>query len=123
MGWQATVGPRGWRPLGAGHRRPLGQARDRCRGSRAALEPGGCRCGSVTGILFEVQGWGSPITLLRGQANEKEIHLAAAITVRYSDAPSEKSEVVVRYGLDYTTLDGILQASSLNEDQLVALRV
>lgn len=73
--------------------------------------------------LFEVQGWGSPITLLRGQANEKEIHLAAAITVRYSDAPSEKSEVVVRYGLDYTTLDGILRASSLNEDQLVALRV
>ena len=75
------------------------------------------------GILFEVQGWGSPITLLRGQASEKEIHLAAAITARYSDAPVEKPEVVVRYGLDYTTLDGNLRASSLEEDQLVALRV
>jgi tRNA-specific 2-thiouridylase len=91
-------------------------------------------------ILFEVQGWGSPITLLRGQANEKEIHLAAAITVRYSDAPvvrqgspqavrrrdstqAKKAEGVVRYGLDYTTLDRILRASSLNEDQLAGLRV
>jgi tRNA U34 2-thiouridine synthase MnmA/TrmU len=82
-------------------------------------------------ILFEVQGWGSPITLLRGQAGERETHLAAAITVRYSDAPAvrrgspqaEKSEVVVRYGLDYATLDGILRASSLKEDQLAGLRV
>jgi hypothetical protein len=90
-------------------------------------------------ILFEVQGWGSPVTLLRGQASEKEIHLAAAITVRYSDAPvvrqgspqavrrgspqAEKSEVVVRCGLDYTTLDGNLRASSLEEDQLAELRM
>jgi hypothetical protein len=82
-------------------------------------------------ILLEVQDWGSPVTLLRGQASEREIHLAAAITVRYSDAPAvrrgspqaEKPEVVVRYGLDYATLDGILRASSLKEDQLAGLRV
>jgi tRNA-specific 2-thiouridylase len=74
-------------------------------------------------ILFEVQDWGSPITLLRGQASEKEIHLAAAITVRYSDALGEASEVVVRYGSDYATLDEILRASSLKEDQLTELRV
>jgi hypothetical protein len=74
-------------------------------------------------ILLEVQNWGSPVTLLRGQASEREIQLAAAITVRYSDAPAEKSEVEVRYGLDYATLDGILRASSLKEDQLAGLRV
>ena len=82
-------------------------------------------------ILFEVQDWGSPVTLLRGQTSEREIHLAAAITVRYSDAPvvrrgspqAEKSDVVVRYGSDYATFDGILRASSLKEDQLAGLRV
>lgn len=74
-------------------------------------------------ILLEVQDWGSPVTLLRGQASEREIHLAAAIIVRYSDAPAEKQEVVVRYGLDYATLDGILRASPLEEDQLEGLRV
>jgi tRNA-specific 2-thiouridylase len=82
-------------------------------------------------ILFEVQDWGSPVTLLRGQTSEREIQLAAAITVRYSDAPAvrrgspqaEKPEVMVRYGLDYAALDGILRASSLREDQLAGLRV
>ena len=74
-------------------------------------------------ILFEVQDWGSPVTLLRGQTSERKVHLAAAITVRYSDAPAEKPEVVVHYGLDYATLDGVLRASSLKEDQLAGLRV
>jgi len=74
-------------------------------------------------ILFEVQDWGGPVALLRGQASEREIHLAAAITARYSDAPAEKSEVVVRYGLSDATLDGILRASLLREDQLAGLRV
>ena len=74
-------------------------------------------------ILFEVQGWGSPVTLLRGQVGERETHLAAAITVRYSDAPTEASEVMVRYGSDYANLDGVLRKLSLTGDQLVELRV
>ncbi|MFB0535632.1 MAG: hypothetical protein ACETWR_11690 [Anaerolineae bacterium] len=81
--------------------------------------------------LFEVQDWASPVTLLRGQAGERETLLAAAITVRYSDAPAvrrgspqaEKSEVAARYGSDYAALDKIVRTSSLEEDQLAELRV
>jgi tRNA U34 2-thiouridine synthase MnmA/TrmU len=38
-------------------------------------------------LLLEVEGWGSPTTLLRGQDSAQQTRLAAAITVRYSDAP------------------------------------
>lgn len=44
-------------------------------------------------ILFEVRGCGSPITLLRGQTDREAIHLAAAITARYSDAEGDGVEV------------------------------
>jgi tRNA U34 2-thiouridine synthase MnmA/TrmU len=38
-------------------------------------------------LFLEVQEWSSPVTLVRGQVTAKQIQLAAAITVRYSDAP------------------------------------
>ena len=44
-------------------------------------------------LLLEVQGTGSPTTLLRGQASEWEIRFVAAITAHYSDADSDKITV------------------------------
>ncbi len=72
-------------------------------------------------FLFEVRGCGSPVTLLRGEASQEEIHLAAAITARYSDA--EGDEVEVHYGTDYATLSEALLTSPLDEDELTRLRI
>jgi len=71
--------------------------------------------------LFEVTGCGSPITLLRGEAGEEEIHLAAAITARYSDAQGD--EVEVHYGTDYSVLSEVILATPLGEDELTRLRI
>jgi len=72
-------------------------------------------------FLFEVKGCGSPVTLLRGEAGETEIHLAAAITARYSDAEDDRVEV--HYGTDYTVLNEAILVSPLNEDELTRLRI
>jgi hypothetical protein len=72
-------------------------------------------------ILFEVQGWGSPITLLRGEAGVEEISLAAAITARYSDA--QGAEVAVHCGTNYATLSEAMLVSPLAEDELTRLRI
>ena len=72
-------------------------------------------------FLFEVKGCGSPVTLLRGEAGETEIHLAAAITARYSDAENDRVEV--HYGTDYTVLNEAILVSPLNEDELTRLRI
>ncbi len=39
--------------------------------------------------LFEVQGYGSPVTILRGDKSGEAEELAAKLTVRYSDAPAD----------------------------------
>jgi len=75
-------------------------------------------------LLFEVKGWGSPITLLRGEAGadeEAEIHLAAAITARYSDA--EGDEVQVHYGTNCAASSETILVSPLGEDNLIRLRI
>ena len=72
-------------------------------------------------FLFEVKGCGSPVTLLRGEASEGEIHLAAAITARYSDAQGD--EVEVHHGTDYAALSEAVLASSLGEHELTRLRI
>jgi tRNA U34 2-thiouridine synthase MnmA/TrmU len=71
--------------------------------------------------LFEVKGCGSPITLLRGEAGERGIRLAAAITARYSDAQSD--EVTVHYGTRRGALDKAIQVSPLGEGRLAPLRL
>jgi len=71
--------------------------------------------------LFEIKGCGSPVTLLRGEAGQEEIHLAAAITARYSDADSD--EVQVHYGTDYAALSEASLLSPLGEDELTRLRI
>jgi len=72
-------------------------------------------------ILFEVKGYGSPVTLLRGKAGEEDIRLAAAITARYSDAQSP--EVLVHYGVDYAALGELISVSPLVEAELKKLRI
>jgi hypothetical protein len=72
-------------------------------------------------LLFEVRGCGSPVTLLCGAAGEEEIHLAAAVTARYSDA--EDNRVKVHYGVDYAALSEAILVSPVYEDELTRLRI
>jgi tRNA U34 2-thiouridine synthase MnmA/TrmU len=71
--------------------------------------------------LFEVNGCGSPITLLRGEADEGSIRLAAAITARYSDA--QDGEVAVLYGTDHAALIRPILVTPPGESELDALRL
>jgi predicted ribosome quality control (RQC) complex YloA/Tae2 family protein len=72
-------------------------------------------------VLFEVKGYGSPVTLLRGEAGEEDIRLAAAITARYSDA-KRQSKVAVHHEQDYAGLSQAVLVSPL-EDKLAKLRI
>ena len=78
-------------------------------------------------LLFEVKGCGSPITLLRGEASEEEIHLAAAITARYSDAgvgdDKRGHKVTVYYGMDYAALEEVISISPLRQEELARMRI
>ena len=73
-------------------------------------------------FLFEVKDCGSPITLLRGEAGGEEIHLAAAITARYSDAQGE--ETLVHYWTDHADLsETMMVLGSPDENELASLRI
>ncbi|GAF79908.1 unnamed protein product, partial [marine sediment metagenome] len=72
-------------------------------------------------FLFEVQTWGSPLTLLRGEVDREGIHRAAAMTARYSDAPGP--EVWVCYGGPSTALGEEIQVSLMGEQELAELRI
>jgi len=71
-------------------------------------------------LLLEVKGCASPVTLLRGDPSEGEIRLAAAITVRYSDAKMD-GEVSVLHGAAHVILKD--EVSSLGEKELTELRL
>ncbi|MGB9722927.1 MAG: tRNA 4-thiouridine(8) synthase ThiI [Chloroflexia bacterium] len=72
-------------------------------------------------LLLEVRGMGSPITLLRGPADEGVLRLAAAITARYSDART--SPVRVHYGARYPELEGSQEVEPAAEELLTRLRI
>ncbi len=72
-------------------------------------------------LFFEVKGVGSPVTLLRGPANEEAVRLAAAITARYSDART--SPVRVHYGKVYPELEATVEVEQAPEDLLSRLRI
>ncbi len=81
-------------------------------------------------VLFEVKGCGSPTTLLRGEVGKAEMHLAAAITARYSDAAASSRDVAaeddgikVYYGTDYAVLNEAILVSPSHEDELIRLRI
>jgi tRNA U34 2-thiouridine synthase MnmA/TrmU len=71
-------------------------------------------------LLLEVQQWGSPTALVRGQAGAQEIELAAAITVRYSDAPGRAT---VSYTPSSQASERPLDAVPLEEAALERLRI
>jgi len=52
----------------------------------------------VDDYLFEVQGYSSPITILKGFKSREAVELAAKLTVRYSDVDADAdTEAVVEY--------------------------
>jgi tRNA-specific 2-thiouridylase len=71
-------------------------------------------------LLLEVKGWGSPTTLLRGPGGDREVHVAASMTVRYSDAPG-CAVVSCRRPEEAGTRD--VDANPLAEAALRALRL
>ena len=46
-------------------------------------------------VLFDTKDHVGPISMLRGDDSEKNVKLAAAITLRYSDAPKDKTGIVL----------------------------
>jgi tRNA-specific 2-thiouridylase len=72
-------------------------------------------------LLFEVEGLGSPVTLLRGEVGEADVRVAAAITARYSDART--APVVVHYGPVYTELGQAVEVERAPAELLDRLRV
>jgi len=97
------------------------RARQRMEETDAAFVFTGEVLGQRPMSQIEVKNCGSPITLLRGEAGEQEIGLAAAITARYSDAQSSEAEV--HYGAVGAALSGMILSVPLGEDELAELRV
>lgn len=69
---------------------------------------------------MEVINYKGPITLIRGEAPTEVVRKAAAITVRYSDAP-RKVPVRVRYKIDGEAL--IIEAEAISERELERVRI
>jgi hypothetical protein len=72
-------------------------------------------------LLFEVKGFGSPITLLRGRADERAIRLAAQVTARYSDA--QGNEITVHHGGTYENLNRSIAVPPADKNTLTELRL
>ena len=71
--------------------------------------------------LFEVPGFGSPITILEGSKRREAIELAARLTARYSDAGARAKEVMVEYRTEQGK-ESIL-VSPLDENEVARLRI
>ena len=98
--------------LSPGARTIVGRREEENRRIRVLARPGD--------LLFEVQSWSSPLTLLRGEAGGGEIRQAAAITASYSDAPDDA--VWVCHGTSSKAMEELIQVSPLGESELAALR-
>ena len=77
--------------------------------------------------IFEVPGYGSPITILEGPKSSDAIEHAAKLTARYSDAAGEK-EVLVEYmqrgGPDLPgDVKRSVSVSPMDEKEVVRLRI
>jgi hypothetical protein len=71
-------------------------------------------------VLFQVYGWGSPVTLLRGEGGTDAQRLAAAITARYSDA---LDLAAVSYGTAGCASPQSIYMGPLPDETLRALRI
>jgi len=72
-------------------------------------------------FLFRVKGIPGPLGLLRGEADQKIIGLAAAIVSRYGKA-KDCDRVEVHYGTDADHLDQSIKVSPAREEEVAPLR-
>ncbi len=70
--------------------------------------------------VFNVPGYGSPITLLQGPKTKEAIKVAASLTARYSDART-KNEVLVNYGRE--SLDKSIVVKPYSDEEVAKLRI
>ena len=70
--------------------------------------------------VFEVPGYGSPVTILEGSKDKEAVELAASLTARYSDARAEE-EVLVEY--EYEKRKGTLIVTPLDSEYKSVLRL
>ena len=75
---------------------------------------------SIENYVFEVPGYGSPITILEGAKSKEAIEIAAKLTARYSDAGTEEKGVLVEYWVEKK--ESIVVAP-LPEEEVARLRV
>lgn len=75
---------------------------------------------SIEDYVFEVPGYGSPITILEGAKSKEAIEIAAKLTARYSDAGTEEKGVLVEYWIEKK--ESIVVAP-LPEEEVARLRV
>ncbi|MDI6886203.1 MAG: asparagine synthase-related protein [archaeon] len=71
--------------------------------------------------VFEVPGFGSPITILEGPKSKEAIELAAKLTARYSDAGAKEKAIQVEYGNGEKKARIIV--SPLDENEVARLRI
>ncbi len=70
--------------------------------------------------IFNVPGYGSPITLLQGPKTKEAIKIAASLTARYSDAKT-KNEVLVNYGRN--SFDKSIIVKPCSDEEALKLRI
>ena len=75
---------------------------------------------SIEDYVFEVPGYGSPITILEGAKSKEAIEIAAKLTARYSDAGTDEKGVLVEYWVEKK--ESIVVAP-LPEEEVARLRV
>mgnify|MGYP001071842340 CR=1 FL=1 len=68
---------------------------------------------------FEVQEYGSPITLLQGNGSEEALRIAASLTAHYSDCDNDPCPV----GYGKTRLDRTISAPKISEEEIDRLRI
>ena len=75
--------------------------------------------------VFEVPGYGSPITILEGSKSKEAIEVAAKLTARYSDAGAgagaERKEVLVEYRNEESK--NVIIFLLLDENEVIRLRI
>jgi tRNA-specific 2-thiouridylase len=71
--------------------------------------------------VFEVPGYGSPVTILEGTKSKEARELAAKLTARYSDACAEERGVLVEYGDEEKKASIIV--SPLEEEDIDRFRI
>lgn len=72
-------------------------------------------------VLLKVQGIPGPLGLIRGEAEEGELHLAASIVARYSKA-KEREAIEVQYGRDPADPFHCLRIAPAKDDEINGLK-